>query len=74
MTCLKQINNLPRQIDKKDRTVKFDNKYSGLFKKDKNYQKVFGYNLYLEENLGKTSSNNKLKQGASKLFKKYGET
>ena len=32
---MKQINNLPRQIDKKDKTVKFDKKYSGLFKKMK---------------------------------------
>ena len=74
LTCVKQINNLPRQIEKKDKTVKFDNKYSGLFRKNKNYEKVFAYNLYLEENLGKASSKNKIKQGESKLFKKYGET
>jgi len=74
LTCMKQINNLPRQIDKKDKTVKFDKKYSGLFKKNENYEKVFGYNLYLEENLGKDSSKNKIKQGEQKLFKKYGET
>lgn len=30
VTCFKDINNLPRQIDKK---VKFDNKYNGLFRK-----------------------------------------
>ena len=74
LTCMKQINNLPRQIDKKDKTVKFDKKYSGLFRKNKNYEKVFGYNLYLEENLGKDSSKNKIKKGEKKLFKKYGET
>ena len=74
LTCAKQINNLPRQIDKKDKTVKFDKKYSGLFRKNKNYEKVFAYNLYLEENLDKDSSNNKIKQGESKLFKKYEET
>ena len=74
LTCVKQINNLPRQIDKKDKTVKFDNKDSGLFRKNKNCEKVFAYNLYLEENLGKASSKNKIKQGESKLFKKYGET
>lgn len=73
LTCVKQINNLPRQIDKKDKTVKFDNKYSGLFKKNKNYEKVFASNLYLEENLAKASSKNKIKQGESKLFKKYRE-
>ena len=48
LTCVKQINNLPRQIEKKDKTVKFDKKYSGLFRKNKNYGKVFAYNLYLE--------------------------
>lgn len=42
---MKQINNSPRQIDKKDKTVKFDKKYSGLFRKNENYEKVFGYNL-----------------------------
>ena len=72
VTCFKDINNLPRQIDKKDKRVKFDNKYNGLFRK-KNYEKVFAYNLYLEENLGKASSKNKIKQSEQKLFKKYGE-
>jgi len=74
LTCIKQVQNLPREITKKDRNVKFDKKFSGLFKKDENYEKVFGYNLYLEENLGKDSSKNKIKQGEQKLFKKYGET
>jgi len=74
LTCIKQINNLPREINKKDKKVEFDKKYSGLFKKNKNYEKVFAYNLYLEENLGKDSSKNKIKQGEQKLFKKYGET
>ena len=74
LTCMKQVNNLPRQIDKKDKTVKFDKKYSGLFKKNQNYEKVFGYNIYLENNLGKNSSKNKIKQAEQKLFKKYGET
>jgi hypothetical protein len=71
LTCMKQIQNLPRQIIKKDKRVKFDKNYSGLFKK--NYENVFGYNLYLEENLSKDSSKNKIKQGKQKLFKKYGE-
>jgi len=71
LTCMKQIVKLPRDILKIDRKVKFDKNYSGLFKK--NYE-VFGYNLYLEENLSKDSSKNKIKQGKQKLFKKYGET
>ena len=71
LTCIKQVENLPRQIIKKDKSVKFDKNYSGLFKK--NYEDVFGYNLYLEENLSKDSSKNKIKQGKQKLFKKYGK-
>ena len=74
LTCMKQLTNLPRQIDKKDKKVKFDKTYFGLFRKDGNYEKVFGYNVYLEENLGKNSSKRKIKQGEKKLFKKYGRT
>jgi len=60
--------------NEEDKKVKFDKKYGGLFKKNENYEVVFGYNLYLEENLGKDSSKNKIKQGEQKLFKKYGKT
>jgi hypothetical protein len=74
LTCMKQVFDLPREIDKKDKNVKFDEKYSGLFKTNENYEKVFGYNLYLEENISKDSSKNKVKQGEQKLFKKYRET
>ena len=41
--------------------IRFDKKYSGLFKKNQNSEKVFGCNLYLEENLNKDSSKNKIK-------------
>lgn len=71
---MKQISNLPRQVDKKDKTIKFDQRYIGLFNKNKNYEKVFTYNLYLEKNIGDTWLRNKIKQSESKLFKKYGET
>ena len=67
---MKRFEELPREILKKDKTVKFDKKFSGLFKS--NY-KAFGYNLYIEENLSKDASNNKIKQGKQNLFKKYGE-
>ena len=70
LTCIKNIEKLPREITKKDRKVKFDKNYSGLFKEK---YETFGYNLYLEENLSKDSSKNKIKQGKQKLFKKYGE-
>lgn len=55
LTCVKQIN-------KKDKMVKFDKKYSDLFKKNKNQEKVFSYNLYLEKNLDKVSSKSYLRE------------
>lgn len=73
LTYVKEIDNLPRSIDKKDKTIKFDKKYSSLLRKNQNYEKVFAYNLWLEENLSKDSSKNKIKQGEQKLFKKYKE-
>jgi len=68
-TCLKEFYKVPRQILKEDKSVKFDKNYSGLF--IKNYEDFFGYNIYLEQNLSKQSSKNKIKQGLQKLFKKY---
>ena len=50
--------------------VKFNNEYSSLFKKNKNYKKIFAYNLYSEKSIAKDSSKNKIKQVESKLFKK----
>ena len=67
LTCIKQVAKLTREILKRDQKVKFNKDYSGLFKE--NYE-VFGYNLYLEENLSKDSSKNKIKQRKQKLFKK----
>lgn len=54
--------------------IKFDKKYSGLFKKNQNSEKVFGCNLYLEENLNKDSSKNKIKQVKQTFFKKSRKT
>lgn len=68
--CAEEFEKLPREIVKNDRTIKFDKKYSGIFKN--NYQ-VFGYNLYIEENLAKDASNNKIKKAKQNLFEKYGE-
>ena len=45
LTYVKQINNLPRQIEKKDKTIKFDKKYIDFFRKNKNYERGFAYNL-----------------------------
>ena len=52
INCFSKSNlasDLPRPITNKDKTVKFDKHYNQLFKK--NYEKVFGYDLYFEENV-----------------------
>jgi len=33
LMCIKPVDSLPRRISKKDKSVKFDKNYSGLFKK-----------------------------------------
>jgi len=72
-TCSEDVNALPRSITNKDNDVKFDKKYSALFRKNKNYETVFGYNICLEQNLSKNSSKTKIKRDKQKLFKKYVE-
>lgn len=67
-TCMQKIAELPRRIVKKDKNIKFGKNYKNLFKE--NYQ-IFGYNLYLEENLSKTASQNQINKAKNKLFKKY---
>jgi len=49
LTCIKEFYKVPREILKEDKSVKFDKNYNGLF--IKNYENVFGYNIYLEQNL-----------------------
>ena len=42
LTCVKQIGNLPRSIDKKKiKQLDLIKKYSSLFRKNKNYEKSF---------------------------------
>ena len=67
-TCLQKNAELPRSIVKKDKKIKFGKNYKNLFKK--NYE-IFGYNLYLEENLSKNASKNQINKAKNKLFKKY---
>ena len=69
---MKQVENLPREIINKDKTVKFNKKFRDLFKKDNNYE-IFGYNLYLEENIPKTATNQKIREAKENLFRKYAE-
>ena len=71
MTCLKELSNFSREIRKQDKTVQFDKNYIALFKK--NCEDVFGYNLFLEENLPKNASNNQIKKAKKRLYKKCAE-
>lgn len=65
LTCAEEMNSLLRELSKKDKKVKFDKIYSGLFKKNLN---VFDYNIYIEQNIAKDTSANKAKQ---KMFKNH---
>lgn len=64
LTCVKEVNELPREIPKKNKNVQFDKKYNGLFKKNLD---VFKYNIYLEQNIRKNASNNQLKKAKHKI-------
>ena len=68
LTCAEQMSNLPREIVKNDKTVKFDKMYNGLFKKNLD---VFEYNIYLDQNIPKDASTNQMKKAKQKMFKKY---
>ena len=37
LTCIKNVDELSREITKKDKKIKFDKNYSGLFKKTMKY-------------------------------------
>ena len=37
LTYIKNVDKLPREITKKDKKIKFDKNYSGLFKKTMKY-------------------------------------
>ena len=71
VACLQEVYNLPREIIKQDRTVKFDSRYKALF--NQQYEKVFGYNIYIEENISKDVKKQKLKKAFNRLFQKYGD-
>ena len=71
VACFQEVSNLPRDIRKEDRTVKFDSRYQALFKQQ--YEKVFGYNIYIEENISKDVKKQKLKKALKSLFHKYGD-
>lgn len=68
LSCRMQAVELPRKITNKDKTVKFDKKFRDRFKQK---YAVFGYNLYLEENISKNASNKEVRKAKESLWKKY---
>lgn len=73
--CKQEKNKLPRQIINDDKGVKFNHKkqkYKDLFKK--NYE-VFNFdvNLYLDNNLSKSTSAKEIDKAKDKLFREYGK-
>jgi len=73
--CNEENNKLPRQITNDDKSVKFNHKkpkYKDLFKK--NYE-VFNFdvNLYLDNNISKSASDEEIDKAKDKLFREYGK-
>ena len=73
--CNEENNKLPREITNDDKSVKFNHKkrkYKDLFKK--NYE-VFNFdvNLYIDNNLSKSASDEEIDKAKDKLFREYGE-
>jgi len=68
LTCNSEQNKLPRKITKQDKTVKFKKNFRKIF--NENYE-VFGYNLYLEEDLSKNASKKEVIKAKDNLWKKY---
>lgn len=54
ITCGNEISKLPRVIEKQDKTIKFGSDFFDMFRKQ--YEKVFGYNLVIEENVTKDAN------------------
>jgi hypothetical protein len=73
--CNEENNKLPRQITSDDKGVKFNQKkqkYEDLFKK--NYEVLnLGVNLYLDNNLSKSASDEEIDKAKDKLFREYGK-
>lgn len=49
ITCGNEISKLPRVIEKRDKRIKFSSDFFDMFRKQ--YEKVFGYNLVIKENV-----------------------
>lgn len=61
LKCMRNVEKLPRQIQKKDKEVKFGKRYSAIFKHNQTYDKVFGYNLFLDMNISKNAPKKQVK-------------
>ena len=70
VTCSSEVSKLPRSIDKTDKRVKIDGNFYKLF--IKKHQRVFGYNLAIEEGVSKNDNKGRVKRAERRLFKNYG--
>jgi hypothetical protein len=70
ITCGNEISKLPRVTEEQDKRIKFDSVFFEMFRKQ--YEKVFGYNLVIEENVPKDANRNRIKRAEKRLFKTYG--
>ena len=70
IACGNEISKLPRAIEKQDKKITFDSNFFDMFRKQ--YDKVFGYNLLIEENIPKDANQNRIKRAEKRLFKTYG--
>jgi hypothetical protein len=59
IACGDEVSKLPRMIVKEDRKVKFGSNFFDMFRTQ--YQKVFGYNLVIEENVKKNGNRKRVK-------------
>jgi hypothetical protein len=65
-----EISKLPRVTEKQDKKIKFGSDFFNMFSQQ--YEKVFGYNLVIEENVQKDANRNRIKRAEKRLFKTYG--
>lgn len=70
IACGNEISKLPRVIEKQDKKINLNSDFFDMFRKQ--YDKVFGYNLLIEENIPKDANPNRIKRAEKRLFKTYG--
>jgi hypothetical protein len=70
LTCKNEISKLLRVIEKQDKKIKFGSDFFDMFRKQ--YEKVFSYNLVIEQNVPKDANRNRIKRAEKRLFKTYG--